>query len=110
MRTITLNGKEMTSRASAHAYLAKQLSFPDYYGGNLDALHDCLTGIGESTHIIIEHLSEIVLSLGSYGSALLQVLNISAEETDTLTITLRSDAEPCSEIFEEYITGEDLTI
>ena len=31
------------SLAELHSELASLLSFPDYYGANFDALHDCLT-------------------------------------------------------------------
>lgn len=87
MNTIIINGSEMTSRDSAHAHLAERLSFPNYYGRNLDALHDCLTEVNEPTHIIIEHCNEIALSLGSYGAALLEVLHISAQENSFLTVS-----------------------
>lgn len=36
-----------------HRRIAACLSFPDWYGHNLDALYDCLTEIGASTHLIL---------------------------------------------------------
>ena len=87
MRTIIINGREMTSRAKAHAHLSKKLSFPDYYGGNLDALHDCLGDISEKTHLVVYHVAELELVLGSYGTALLKVLKRSAEESEYLTLS-----------------------
>ena len=93
MRTITINGREMTSRANAHTHLAERLAFPNYYGRNLDALHDCLTEINEPTYIIFEHRNDALLSLGSYGAALLQVINISAEENSFLSISFNIDSE-----------------
>ena len=41
-----------TSEA-VYDYLSKELSFPDYFGRNLDALHDCLTDIGAPTRLIL---------------------------------------------------------
>lgn len=39
-----------------HEALMRDLDFPDYYGGNLDALWDCLTDIlGDWAEIIITH-------------------------------------------------------
>ena len=93
MRTITINGREMTSRTNAHAHIAERLSFPDHYGRNLDALHDCLTEIFEPTYIIFEHRNDALLSLGSYGAALLKVLNNSAEENRFLSISFDFDSE-----------------
>lgn len=35
-----------------HDYLAEALSFPDYYGKNLDALYDCLCEISCKIELI----------------------------------------------------------
>lgn len=47
---VELDAQKMGSRKAAHAYLKEMLSFPDYYGNNLDALYDCLTDL-ESTEV-----------------------------------------------------------
>ena len=93
MGTIIISGREITSRANAYAHLAERLLFPNYYGRNLDALHDCLTEVNEPTHIIFEYCNEALLSLGSYGAALLKVLNVSAEENSLLSISFNFDSE-----------------
>ena len=49
MRKIILDLREITSSEDIQAYLAEKLEFPEYYGMNLDALHDCLTDIDEPT-------------------------------------------------------------
>ena len=41
---VVLNGKEMKTRDELHNTLKLKLDLPDYYGNNLDALWDCLTG------------------------------------------------------------------
>ena len=43
---IILDGKRMGDREALHAELKEKLGLPSYYGGNLDALNDCL---GERT-------------------------------------------------------------
>ena len=43
MKFAIIDGRTVTSMADVHAALAQQLAFPEWYGGNLDALHDCLT-------------------------------------------------------------------
>ena len=43
MKEIVLDGKLMSSREAAHAYLKAALELPAYYGANLDALYDLLT-------------------------------------------------------------------
>ena len=59
METIRLNGKKMTDRKAAHAYLKKKLHLPEYYGNNLDALWDCLT-TDYSGKMIILHDPQMV--------------------------------------------------
>lgn len=46
---ITLDAARLTTRESAHPYLQEKLSFPGYYGKNLDALFDCLTDLDDTT-------------------------------------------------------------
>lgn len=36
-----------------HRAIGTTLSFPDWYGHNLDALYDCLMEIGVPTHLIL---------------------------------------------------------
>lgn len=43
MRTVVIRGKAYQSILEVHLFLEKELSFPYYYGRNLDALHDVLT-------------------------------------------------------------------
>ena len=38
---------------AVYDYLMRELSFPAWFGRNLDALHDCLTDIGAPTRFIL---------------------------------------------------------
>ena len=69
-----LDGKKMVSREETHVYLKETFGFPDYYGKNLDALHDCLTEMGEM-EVEIENVADMLAALGRYGENLLQVLD-----------------------------------
>lgn len=51
---IILDSGQLLEPEATHAYLAERLELPDYYGGNLDALYDCLTEIGEETQLILK--------------------------------------------------------
>ena len=69
-----LDGKKMVSREEAHAYLKETFGFPEYYGKNLDALHDCLME-RKDVEIEVQHEEEMLASLGRYGELLMQVLD-----------------------------------
>ena len=45
MTELILNGKEIRTQEELHRCFAITLNFPEWYGGNLDALFDCLTDI-----------------------------------------------------------------
>lgn len=51
MDEITLDCTGLETKAQLHAALADALSFPDWYGNNLDALYDCLTDLDEPVHL-----------------------------------------------------------
>lgn len=51
MKHITIDCTGITEPSQLHAALANKLSFPDWYGNNLDALFDCLSDIYEDTTV-----------------------------------------------------------
>ena len=53
MREVTLDLSAMTSMADFHKAIARELSFPGWYGANYDALHDMLTSLTEETRLIL---------------------------------------------------------
>ncbi len=86
MRKAILNGKRMISREVAHAYLKRKLSFPDYYGKNLDALWDLLTTIHEPIEIRIFNKESIIEKMGEYGESLLSTIDEASEENTRITV------------------------
>lgn len=67
MRDITIDCRGFVPRSDLHRAFADALAFPDHYGNNLDALHDCLTGICEPTRIRLLHWEAAEQALGSYA-------------------------------------------
>lgn len=65
----------LEDRAALHAALQEALALPDYYGGNLDALNDCLSERPERELIVLRHFSDFAETFGPYGLKLLQVFN-----------------------------------
>lgn len=51
---IVLDASKMTDKVASQAYLKKMLELPEYYGNNLDALHDCLEEMTD-VEIIVEN-------------------------------------------------------
>jgi ribonuclease inhibitor len=70
MEFIIIDGRRMTTVDQTHEYLAKTLRLPDYYGRNLDALHDCLTDLGRGVWIILINGDMMDAALGEYAEKL----------------------------------------
>ena len=84
MKEITINCANISSMAEMHDILSRELNFPGWYGRNLDALHDCLTGICEETRIIFLHFPALPFP----AAGLLRVLRDSENENKNLEISL----------------------
>lgn len=50
---VELRARAFATREELHAHLARELAFPAYYGGNLDALWDCLSEVCQPVTIRI---------------------------------------------------------
>jgi len=87
MEHIQLDCSQMTDRASAHAYLARALDFPDWYGSNLDALYDMLTGHIPPMKLELLHPWELEV-MGEYGHSLLDTMQDAAIDNPDLELIL----------------------
>ena len=81
--THTIFGGRMTDRSAAHAELARALEFPDYYGGNLDALWDLLTTADLDATLV--EVEPMLIHLGEYGCKILSTFYEAMEENPGLT-------------------------
>ena len=72
---IVLDGKKMDSRAALHAELREKLDLPEYYGGNLDALNDCLGELRERPLMVVESAGRLLEADPAYAAALLRVFS-----------------------------------
>lgn len=70
---IILNGGSMDSREALHAHLKERLGLPDYYGGNLDALNDCLGERPKRELVVIENAVDFLEGCGPYAAQALRV-------------------------------------
>ena len=73
MEFIILDGGRMTSVEETHRYLARVLRLPAWYGGNLDALADCLGELGRDVVVVLTGETALRQNLGDYADRLLAV-------------------------------------
>ncbi len=85
-RQIFLDCRRLTERSSAHEYLEEIMSFPKYYGRNLDALYDCLLEVRECD-IVLQYEKEACLE-GTYGERIIEVLEDAAFENPLIRLSV----------------------
>lgn len=72
---IILDGGRMADKRAMHVELKEKLKLPDYYGGNLDALNDCLGERRERELVVIRDFNAFAEACEGYGFKLLKVFN-----------------------------------
>jgi len=88
MHTVYLDTREFTDKESSHEYLKEMLDFPEYYGGNLDALYDCLTDL-PPTEIYMENVEEA----GMFYPVIKHVMQSAKKENREIRILIADDDE-----------------
>ncbi len=87
MKRIIIDGAYVESMTKLHDMLKFSLDLPTWYGRNLDALYDCLTGeLSEKTVIVVRNEKRLAALDGGRGEALLSVLRDADEECRRLTV------------------------
>ena len=94
MKTAILRGREIADKGALHSLLARQLDFPDYYGGNLDALYDLLTETAEPIRIVIADPEALAENLGGYYDVFRAVLRDAGEDNGNVTVSLETLDSP----------------
>lgn len=89
MEKISIDGN-VSSRDELHNMLKEKLGLPEYYGKNLDALWDCLTGYIQLP-LTIEWFNYDITkkNLGSYAEKLLSLMREAEKELDGFKFELR---------------------
>ena len=83
MKQVILDGNILADATQVHDYLKEMLEFPEYYGKNLDALHDCLTDL-EDVEITITSPEED----GAIYQRIVRVFKAASRET-VFSLTLQ---------------------
>ena len=79
MKVVILDGTTAPTKEALHAHLAREMHFPDWYGGNLDALFDCLTSVSEEITLTLDEAA-LTEALGPYAHRVGKVLTRAAEK------------------------------
>jgi RNAse (barnase) inhibitor barstar len=88
MKTFTVDAERFGSKLEMHAAFREVLGEENYWGSNLDALHDRLTMVFEPTTLRIIHWTSAVQNLGRYSDLLWLVLDDAQRESDNLKIII----------------------
>lgn len=84
MERIFLDGARLAERSDAMVLLEQALSLPGWWGKNLDALYDCLTGLGRPVCLELSNLP--ALRATPFGRRLLLVLRDAAADSRWLDL------------------------
>ena len=74
MTYVFLDGEKIRSNADLHNTFAASLDLPDWYGGNLDALHDVLTERADPVGIVIVNEPSLHDGLGRRAAGFFRLL------------------------------------
>lgn len=75
MKYVFLDGRKISSPAELHHAFADALDFPEHYGNNLDALHDCLTEQPEPVEVIAVNTALLRERLGRKWKPFLRLMD-----------------------------------
>ena len=76
MKIVNIDCAGITDVRQLHGILSRALSFPDWYGNNLDALYDCLTECSGKVRLLDWEIAEA--RLGDYGKKAKKVIAAAA--------------------------------
>lgn len=82
MKRVELMASLLTDKEVLHDVLARELELPEWYGRNLDALHDCLTELKDVELVLIGWPDE------GYLARVRRVIVDAAWENEALTLKI----------------------
>ncbi len=87
-REIMIDASRITSRRDMAEYMKEVFSFPETFGGNLDALHDSLSEVAEDTVLLLDADSMRLICEDRYAWKVLRVLLDEAEDNPHIRVKL----------------------
>lgn len=86
MDYVFLNKRTVKSKEDLYRCFAEGFHFPEHFGTNLDALHDCLTEGNEKRIVVISDKKYLEETLGATYKGLCRVLGDAKKENSSLKI------------------------
>lgn len=86
MNTVVIDCKTVKSMDDVHETFRSSLPLPQYYGNNLDALHDVLTDIREYTSIIVLNSGTVPVAAAGKWGAFTAMLKDTAEQNKMIRL------------------------
>ena len=87
-KTIRLDGNRITNRKDMAVYMKEIFSFPETFGGNLDALHDCLSEVNADTVIQLDEETLRTVCDEKYAWKVMRVLLDETEDNPHIRVKL----------------------
>lgn len=92
MRECVIHGARVSDWDALYTQLEKDLALPVWFGRNLDALYDCLTGMKDA-QITIYQWDELSAALGAKADVLRRVLTDAGLENPDLIVCLLDEEQ-----------------
>lgn len=93
MREYMIDLSGIMDREALHLRLREALPLPEWYGGNLDALHDALTELAVPARICVRGMEDLPDQMREYAGRLRRVLRDAEEEVPGLTVRFEENTE-----------------
>ena len=90
METIRLDGAGLCRREEAMELLGRALALPEWWGRNLDALYDCLTG-GLCRPVRLELSGQEAMEATDFGRRLRRVLEDAAAASSCFELAVEPE-------------------
>ena len=84
---LILDGELIKDKESLHKQMEEVLDFPEWYGGNLDALYDCLTGVPDEMEIRFQNWEIMAIKLEGYAAVAKKVILRAASENPHVAVS-----------------------
>lgn len=86
MIKLVIDGSVIKNKGDLHNTIKTTLSFPEWYGNNLDAMFDCLTDLSEEAAVTFVNFAMLRENLGRYADNTKKVFLNAAKENPRINV------------------------